>query len=405
MDTRTKQRAAFLFAIVIVCIAIGSGLGNAIFSNYFREVFSVDSVQRGLIEIPRESPGILCMLVVAALGFLGNVRLAVLAQILVCIGLTVMGLFSPSYGIMLVFLFLHSMGMHLFLPLNDAIAMQLAQDGKVGASLGHYKSISTLVSMLCAAAVFVGFRTGLFTFHSTVILPFILAAASTLLAVILLIVMCKDAPKGRTKNHRLLFRRDYMPYYMVTLAYGCQKRIKIVFAPWVIIELLAQGADTVALLTIITHFVGTAVAPLIGRMLDRIGIRKVLLVEAAYILFSFSVMGALAGMMANGHFASGGVLKWAIFGAYILCILFEQFNMAHSFLMRSIARDPSEVTETLSVGLGVDHVMAIAASPVLGWIWAAWGVQYVFYLAAVSALFQVAASVMMGKRGQRSTIC
>ena len=68
--------------------------------------------------------------------------------------------------------------------------------------------------------------------------------------------------------------------------------------------------------------------------------------------------------------------------------------MVHSYMMRSIALDPSEVTRTLSVGLSVDHVMAIVASPIMGLIWEAWGVQYVFYLAALSALFQVAAAAM-----------
>lgn len=68
--------------------------------------------------------------------------------------------------------------------------------------------------------------------------------------------------------------------------------------------------------------------------------------------------------------------------------------MVHSYMMRAIALDPSEVTRTLSVGLSVDHVMAIIASPVMGVIWHAWGVQYVFVVAMLSALFQVAAAVM-----------
>ena len=88
-----------------------------------------------------------------------------------------------------------------------------------------------------------------------------------------------------------------MPYYMVTLAYGCQKRIRIVFAPWVIINLLGQGADTVALLTIATHFAGTLIAPVIGRMLDKLGVKKMLWVEAIYIAASFAVMGLLAGLL------------------------------------------------------------------------------------------------------------
>lgn len=69
--------------------------------------------------------------------------------------------------------------------------------------------------------------------------------------------------------------------------------------------------------------------------------------------------------------------------------------MVHSFMMRSIALDQSEVTRTLSVGLGVDHIMAIIASPMMGIIWERFGVQYVFYLAALSALLQLAASLMV----------
>ena len=212
---------------------------------------------------------------------------------------------------------------------------------------------------------------------------------------LLLVCMARLMPQsGAVKNHKLLFRRQYMPYYLVTLAYGCQKRIKIVFAPWVIINLLGQGADTVALLTIVVHLAGTWLAPVIGRMLDRLGVKRMLLLETLYIAVSFSVMGWLAGMLAGGTFSLRDPLTWLVYGAYVLCVLFEQFNMVHSYMMRSIALDSSEVTRTLSVGLSVDHVMAIIASPIMGMIWNAWGVAYVFYLAALSALLQAAAAAM-----------
>ena len=393
MTEQNRQRAVRLFVAVLALSALANGLGNTIFSNYFNEVFHIDSVQRGFIEVPRESPGILCMVLVAALGFLGNLWMAVVAQALVLVGFIVLGWMSPGYGTMLVFLFIHSLGMHFFMPLNDAISMDLAEKGKVGATLGKFKGVNTLFAMAAAVLVFFGFRTGFFSFQTKTILPFALGAALTAGAVVLLVTMALSVPqRDAVKNHKLLFRRRYMPYYMVTLAYGCQKRIKIVFAPWVIINLLGQGADTVALLTIAVHLAGAWLAPVIGRMLDKLGVRRMLWVEAVYIAASFSVMGLLAGMLTSGSF--GGPFTWLVYGAYVLCVLFEQFNMVHSYMMRSIALDPSEVTRTLSVGLSVDHVMAIVASPVMGLIWNAWGVQYVFYLAALSALFQVAAAGM-----------
>ena len=398
MTQQKRQQAVRLFAAVLALTALANGLGSNIFSNYFNEVFHIDSVQRGFIEIPRESPGILCMVLVAALGFLGNIWMSVVAQVLVLVGLVVMGWMSPDYGTMLVFLFIHSLGMHLFMPLNDAISMDLAEKGKVGETLGKLKGVNTLFSMAAAVLVFFGFRTGFFSFRSGTILPFALGAVTTAAAIVLLVMMVRSMPRGEgVKNHKLLFRKRYMPYYMVTLAYGCQKRIKIVFAPWVIINLLGQGADTVALLTIAVHLAGTWLAPVIGRLLDRLGVKKMLLVEAVYIAVSFSVMGWLAGMLAGGSFGLSSPLTWMVYGAYVLCVLFEQFNMVHSYMMRSIALDPSEVTRTLSVGLSVDHVMAIIASPVMGMIWKAWGVQYVFAAAMLSALLQVAAAAMTEK--------
>ncbi|NBI09850.1 MFS transporter [Colidextribacter sp. OB.20] len=395
MTEQNRQRAVRLFVAVLALTALANGLGSSIFSNYFNEVFHIDSVQRGFIEIPRESPGILCMVLVAALGFLGNLWMAVAAQVLVLVGLIVMGWLSPGYGTMLVFLFIHSLGMHFFMPLNDAISMDLADKDKVGTTFGRFKGVTTLFSMIAAVMVFFGFRTGFFSFQSGTILPFALGAVCTAGAVVLLALMARlMLRQGAVKNHRLLFRKRYMPYYMVTLAYGCQKRIKIVFAPWVIINLLGQGADTVALLTIVVHLAGTWAAPFIGKMLDRLGVKRMLWVEAAYIAVSFAAMGLLAGMLAGGTFDLGDPLTWLVFGVYVLCVLFEQFNIVHSYMMRAIALDPSEVTRTLSVGLSVDHVMAIIASPIMGLIWNAWGVEFVFYLAALSALLQVAAAAM-----------
>ena len=301
MTQQNRQRAVRLFVAVLALTALANGLGNTIFSNYFNEVFHIDSVQRGFIEVPRESPGILCMVLVAALGFLGNLWMSVAAQVLVLIGFIVLGWMSPGYGTMLVFLFIHSLGMHFFMPLNDAISMDLAEKGKVGTTLGRFKGVNTLFSMVAAVLVFVGFRTGFFSFRSKTVLPFAIGAAATAGAVVLLALMAMSSgQRDAVKNHKLLFRRRYMPYYMVTLAYGCQKRIKIVFAPWVVINLLGRGADTVALLTIVVHLAGTWLAPVIGKLLDRLGVKRMLWVEAVYIAVSFSVMGLLAGMLAGG---------------------------------------------------------------------------------------------------------
>ena len=92
----SKKRAVQLFTLVIALTALANGLGSSIFSNYFNEVYHIDSVQRGFIEIPRESPGVLCMARVAALGPLGSLWMSVAAELLLLIGLVVICLLYTS---------------------------------------------------------------------------------------------------------------------------------------------------------------------------------------------------------------------------------------------------------------------------------------------------------------------
>ena len=394
-----RERAVQAFLAAIICYSVATGLSSSIYTNYFKEAYQADSFLRGLIEIPRESPGILTLLLISGLGFLGNVELAVIAHALITVGLVVMGFLSPSLGVMMVFLFINSLGTHMLLTLNDAIAISLAEKGKTGTMLGKVKGISTFCSLLIAVVVFFGFRLGWFSFTTPVILPFAIAAVVSLGAVTAMLRMKRLHPDGGTaKKFHLLLRKEYIPYYCITFAYGCQKRIRLVFGPWVIAELLYMGADTLALLAIATHFIGTAFGPWIGRMLDKWGVRKMLLIEAGYIAVTAGMLGIAAQLLYSG--SSGGWLTIFTFVAYVLCNLLEPFNMVHSYLMRYLALDPSEVTESLSAGLAVDHIVAIVISPVFGFVWLNWGPGYVFFIVALFSLCQMAVSLWL--RGKKA---
>lgn len=400
------QKAIRIFTVIVVLTAVGAGLSSTIFSNYFKEVYNVDSVQRGFIEFPRELPGVLCMVIVSALSMFTDISLSILAQVLCCAGLVVLGLFSPSYGVMLFFLFVFSFGQHLFMPLNDSISMNLAKEGNTGKTLGHFKSRSTMFTMLTACAVFFGFKFNFFSFtKGPVILSFVLAAVCFFAAGVLLVHIRKFMPyQAPRPKHRLIVRKQYIPYYIVTFSYGCQKRVKLVFGPWVIIELLKMGADTTALLSIVTAFIGMFAAPQIGKILDKFGAKTALIVESVYIALTFVCLGLIAGGLSAGSLSVTTFVLYLTFVVYVLSCVMDQFNMVHAFLMKSLAVDPSEITESLSVGLSVDHVIAVVASAVLGIVWSDWGPQYVFYLTAAASLFQIGVAFWLGANSRTTAV-
>ncbi|MCF2620283.1 hypothetical protein JQM63_10725 [Oscillibacter valericigenes] len=382
-----REKARRLFLAAFFLFALANGLSGSIISNYFKDVFQVDSVQRGLLEIPRELPGVVGVFVIAALPSLGNLSLSILGFVLYCVGLLVLGLFSPGYFVMQLFVFTYSLGDHMVMPIRDAIAMDLADDGKTGTFLGKYRGMMTLGSMLASALVFVGFRTGFFYFRRGVIPSFFVALAFLSVSLVLLCRLRHELPaldvrkRDRERKGRLPIRRKYIPYYIVTAVYGFQKRMRLVFAPWVIIELLSLGADTVALLGIAAYFCGSWVAPLIGKFLDKYGVQKGLVLESFSIAAIFLFAAWAAAGIVNG-FLSGWAGMAAAFVSYVLIFLTDHFNSVHTMLMRELSESLADVMENLSFGLSVDHVLAVTVSGLLGAVWKYAGAQYVFLLGA-----------------------
>lgn len=399
-----KSRRLFLAAFFLFSLACG--LSSAIISNYFKDVFQVDSVQRGLLEIPRELPGVVGVFVIAALPALGNISLSILGFALFVIGFFVLGLLSPGYLVMQFFVFTYSLGDHMVMPLRDAIAMDLADEGRTGAFLGKYRGIVTLGSMLASALVFVGFRAGFFYFRTGIIPSFCAAMAVTCAAIVLLWRLRRERPeldvrKGESKRHALPVKKRYIPYYIVTAVYGFQKRMRLVFAPWVIIELLAMGADTVALLGIAAYFCGGWTAPLIGRFLDRYGVRRGLVLESAgvaavFLFAAWSVSGIVNGSL------SGRAGMAAAFVSYILIFLTDHFNSVHVMLMKELSESPADVMENLSFGLSVDHVLAVTVSGLLGAVWKYAGPQYVFLLGAAVCAVHLGVALWLKRNGAKT---
>ena len=162
---------------------------------------------------------------------------------------------------MQLFVFTYSLGDHIVMPVRDAIAMDLADEGKTGTFLGKYRGYATMGSMAASLLVFIGFRYGAFWFRAdrSIVPSFCVSLVVVAAALFFLWRLRREVPaldvrKHDEKKKGLPLKKKYIPYYIVTGVYGFQKRMRLVFAPWIIIELLAMGADTVALLGIAAHF-------------------------------------------------------------------------------------------------------------------------------------------------------
>jgi MFS family permease len=377
-----------MFVILISAVALANGLSDGVYSNYFKEVYNVNSIQRGFIEFPRELPGLLCAVVIGLIGFLGDLRVALIAQILGAVGVTLLGLFTPAFGIMLIFLFINSMGMHLFMPLSDSIGMSLAEPDQIGKRMGQFSSVKAAFGLVAALLVFFGFRFGVFSFDTKIKWIFILSAVIFACAIVMAFIMVsrlkpKRAPRQRRK---LVLRKQYRYYYLLTILKGVQKQIAFVYGTWVIVDLLGKKADTTALLTITFTFISIFFLSRIGKWMDRFGIKAMMYFDALtfiiiYIIYGFVVWGIVGGVLPDHGWA-----VWFIYVLFICDRLSMQIGMVNSIYLRSVAWDHEEVTSTLSMGISLDHFVSIIAAMAGGFVWAKWGSQWVFFLAAAFSL-------------------
>lgn len=388
-DSTSQPRIELvLFFILISVAALGNGLSDSIYSNYFKEVYGVTAFQRGLIEFPRELPGILCTVVIGMLGFMGDIRVAFIAQVLSLIGVTMLGLLTPTFGIMLIFLFINSMGMHLFMPLQDAIGMSLAEHDRIGRRMGQYSSIRAAFSLLAALMVFFGFRTGFFSFQAPVKIVFLISGALFTVAAVITAIMSRRVNiEIKSKNRRkLIFRKQYKYFYFLTVLKGVQKQIAYVYGTWIIVDLLMKKADTIALLTIAFTFVSIFFLNKLGQWMDRYGIKSMMYFDALTFIIVYLVYGGMVWGIGTGALQSQGWAVWIIYLLYIADRLSMQIGMVNSIYLRSIAVDKDEITSTLSMGVSLDHIISIIAAMIGGYIWTKWGSHWVFFMAALFSL-------------------
>jgi predicted MFS family arabinose efflux permease len=372
-----------LFATASLAMGVGYSIFDTTFNNFLNERFTLTGFERSFLEAPRELPGLLVVFVTALLWFLCSRRLGGVAMLLGVAGALLIGFASPTYTIMVFFLFVYSMGQHLFMPVASTIGMELARDGKTGQRLGQLNAIRNLAAVFGSFIVFVGFRYLGFKFDHT----FILAAIMFLIAAYLMFSMKRQVaqpPKTYLKLHR-----EYRLYYFLAVLYGSRKQIFITFAPWVLVNILNQPTQILAQLFFIGGVIGIVFQPLLGWTIDHMGERFVLASEAILLIF------VCAGYGFAKFLFPAGTAFLIICGCFLLDQMLMSVSMARSTYMKKIALRPEDIQPALTTSVTIDHIFSISVALIGGLIWNVFGFQYVFALGAVIAAINFFAALQV----------
>jgi predicted MFS family arabinose efflux permease len=391
--SRIKQssRELILFVVATLALSMAFSMVDSTFNNFLNDKFALTGFQRSFLEFPRELPGFSVVFVSAALWFLSSRRLGVVSMILGAVGALMLGFASTSYGVMIIWLFIYSLGNHLFMPVASTIGMELAREGQDGRRLGQLNSIRNFAVIMGSFIVALGFRYFGFTFQHT----FTIAAALLLVAAVLLFMMTPE-PIVEKRNF-LQLHKEYRLFYILNVLSGARKQLFVTFAPWVLVSVLGQPTQVMATLFTIGGVIGILFQPLLGWAIDKLGERTVLAAEAVILVFVCFGYG----------FAKFIFPENTAFLVVCACFLIDQMifsvSMARATYMKKIALQPDHIQTALSAAVTIDHVFSISAALLGGLVWNAYGFQYVFLFGAVIAIinFFTALRVKLPSRPDR----
>jgi predicted MFS family arabinose efflux permease len=371
MATKDLKRA--LFATIFFGSA--SGIFTATLNNYLSEIHHLGAEARGWLELPRELPGFLIMFVAGAmLTIFRETQMAAAAMLLTALGAVGLGYLAPTHAALVVFIVIWSLGDHIIFAVEGPIGLKLARGGKEGRRLGQFGGARNLGTILGVGVIFVLARTVGDRFS----LFYAIAAGSALIAGMLYAGL--DVGRGDAPSRRLVFKKKYRLFYVISALFGIRKQIFLAFGAWVLVEIHGVSVGTIALLYFIAATLGVIMRPLLGEVVDWLGERTVLAADEV-LLLAICLTYAFAGDVFSGR-----MVLFALYGAYILDIILFALRVARTTYLKKIADDPADITPTISMGITIDHAVAMTLPILSGYIWEAYGFQWVFILAGAIAL-------------------
>lgn len=272
--------------------------------------------------------------------------------------------------------------------------------------MGQFKGVYTGFTMLAAVIVFIGFRVGFFSFKTDI--KWIFIASGTLLSIVLILYgfLAKTLDHKITHEKRIKFimRKEYKYYYVLTVMLGVQKQIMLVYGPWVLIETLSKGPDTIAVLSIIGSFIGIFFIPALGRWTDTFGIKKMLYADAISFIGVYVLYGFLAAGFTSGALGLVGIPVFLAYLIFIIDRMSTQMGLIRTIYLKQILVHEQDFTPTLSLGLSLDHIVSIISAFLGGIVWGKFGPQYIFFMAASLSLVNLYVAVKVKEKPEEKLI-
>ena len=358
--------------------ALSFGLYKGIIDNYLAEVAGMSEFDKGVSEFFRELPGLGIILVLAVFYTASAAKLYQIGAVIMLAGMAMQAVIPSTKVLVIMAIFIYSLGEHMQLGMRNTLTLEYAKEGKSGAALGRQNAvyqIGTLAGYLVVIGIFfvLGNKTSLFK-------PIFWMSAGIILIGMLIAFRIKGESLPDKSKSRFYFHKKYTKYYMLELFYGARKQVFFTFGPYTLVLFYGASARAISILFAITSVCSYLASPIVGRIIDRIGY-KVVMISDTLILVIVCFFYGFAHHIFPMHIAF--IICCA---NYVLDAVISLASMAANVYVQDLADNGEEVKATISTGLSVNHLVTILVALFGGWIWKTLGIETLFILSAVLGL-------------------
>ncbi|MBC8103031.1 MAG: MFS transporter [Cytophagales bacterium] len=349
-EARSLRRDWGRFTTLTALFYFGFAIYMGVFQNFLRDVLHAGPMELGGLESLREVPGLLAALTAGTLVALAESRVAGLGLIIASFGMGVTGL-MPTYATLVLISVFWSVGFHLYASVAPAITLTLAKGEEGGRHLGRMGAVGSVATLG-------GLATAWLMRYSLPNLPynayFFLAGACIFASGLTCLMLGRHAASSEPRA-RLILRREYGLFYLLTFLEGCRRQIFAIFASFALILVYKVPLENMLLLQLINAVLIAITAPVIGRIVDRKGERGPLTFYSIGLIVVFLGYASLRRVE-------------ALYALFLIDNVLFSFGVGFTTYLNRIVRK-NELTPCVAMGTTMNHIAAVTVPIGGAWLW------------------------------------
>jgi len=273
--------------------------------------------------------------------------------------------FAGSYSGLLAVAVFASLGMHMWMPLHSSLAMGLSPKGKTASVVGSLNGIGAFASLIGMGALALVARV---VSDLPLATYYFVGAGLVIVAAFLLLRIPPTVGATEGEPPRMLVKKRYWLYYVLTFFQGSRKQVLGTFGMLVLVETFKLEVWHISLILLVSSIINLVGSPYMGRLIDRLGERTVL--TATYI-------GLVLGCIGFATLSNVWLLVLLLLAIKLLVLAGIGLE---TYVYRMAPEE--ELTPTLSAGISINHVTSVGMPLLAGVLLPIIGYEGIFWCTA-----------------------